>query len=68
MSSIIVKAKREKGKIIPILGYFDEEGNPLSEEVVQKAFARFLFEQMIKDKDFLNKRMSLAALQTSNSK
>lgn len=58
MSHVVVKAKREKGKIIPIPGYFDEEGNPLSEEVVQEAFARFLLEQMNNDKDFPSK-MSL---------
>jgi hypothetical protein len=55
MSHIFTKAKREKGKLIPVPGYFDEDGNQLDEEVVNEAFVRFLYNEMINDRDFLNR-------------
>jgi hypothetical protein len=55
MSHIVTKAKRVKGKIIPIQGYFDEEGNPLDEEVVHEAFVKFLLNEMINDRSFFSR-------------
>jgi hypothetical protein len=58
MSSLVVHARRENGKIIRIPGYFDEDGNQLSEEAAQEAIAELIYQHMINDKEFFNRKLS----------